>query len=116
MKKLLFAFAFMSFGSVAVMAQDSTSVSPQTPPASTEVQGAQDQSGDQGQAVTASELPAAIQTALQGQDYSGWTVANAMKKEKDGKTVYAVELKNGAETKKVKFDADGTMLKEKDKE
>jgi len=115
MKKLLFAFAFMSLGSVAVMAQDSTSVSPQTPPA-TEIQGAQDQSGDQGQAVTATELPAAIQTALQGQDYSGWSVANATKKEKDGKTMYAVELKNGSETKKVKFDADGTMIKEKDKE
>ncbi|HKZ36928.1 MAG TPA: hypothetical protein VJ184_04705 [Chryseolinea sp.] len=109
MKKLLFASAFALLGSVAVMAQDSTSVSPQTAPAT-------EQSGDQGQAITASELPAPIQTALQGQDYSGWTVASATKKEKDGKTVYAVELKSGAETKKVKFDADGNMLKEKDKE
>ena len=110
MKKLLFASAFALLGSVAVMAQDTTSVSPQTAPTTTE------QSGDQGQTITASELPAPIQTALQGQDYSGWTVASATKKEKDGKTVYAVELKSGAETKKVKFDADGNMLKEKDKE
>ena len=107
MKKLLFAFAFMSLASVAVMAQDTTSVSPQAPPASTETQ-------DQGQAIAASELPAPIQTALQGQDYSGWTVAGATKNEKDGKTIYAVELKNGAETKKVKFDAEGAMIKEKE--
>ena len=80
---------------------------PQTAPAT-------EQSGDQGQAITASELPAPIQTALQGQDYSGWTVASATKKEKEGKTVYAVELKNGAETKSVKFDAEGNMLKEKE--
>jgi hypothetical protein len=109
MKKLLFASAFALLGSVAVMAQDSAAVSPQTAPAT-------EQSGDQGQAITASELPAPIQTALQGQDYSGWTVASATKKEKEGKTIYAVELKNGAETKKVKFDAEGNMLKEKDKE
>ena len=107
MKKLLFASAFALLGSVAVMAQDTTSVSPQAPPASTEAQ-------DQGQAITASELPAPIQTALQGQDYSGWTVASATKKEKEGKTIYAVELKNGAETKKVKFDAEGAMIKEKE--
>jgi len=108
MKKLLFAFAFMSLGSVAVMAQDSTSVAPQTP---TEVQG-EDQ--DKGTQVAPSELPAPIQTALQGQDYSGWTVASATKSEKDGKTVYAVELKNGAETKTVKFDAEGAIMKEKE--
>jgi hypothetical protein len=111
MKKLLFAFAFMSLGSVAVMAQDSTSVAPQTPPP-TEVQG-DDQDKDKGQAIAASELPAPVQTALQGQDYTGWTVANASKKEKDGKTTYIVELKNGSEMKTVKFDADGTAIKEK---
>ncbi len=110
MKKLMFAIAFVGLGSVAVMAQDSTSVSPQAPPASTEAAPAD----DQGQAITASELPAPVQTALQGQDYSGWTIASATKKEKDGKTIYAVELKNGAETKSVKFDAEGNMLKEKE--
>ena len=110
MKKLLLAFAFMTAGSVAVLAQDTASVATPTAP-STEM--SQDQDG---QAIAASELPASIQSALQGQDYSGWSVGNAMKKEKDGKTFYSVELSNGSETKKVKFDADGNVVKEKDKE
>ncbi len=77
---------------------------------------AQDQKSTELQPIAASELPAAITASLQGQDYSGWTVENAYKKEKDGKMIYKVELKNGAETKTVKFDADGNMLKGKDKE
>jgi len=107
MKKLLFALAFMTAGSVAVLAQDTASVAPQTP---TEVQSPE----QDGQAIAASELPAPIQSALQGQDYSGWSVSSATQKEKDGKTIYKVELTNGSETKKVKFDADGNMLEDKD--
>lgn len=111
MKKLLFAFAFMVAGSAAVLAQDTTSVTTPTPPST------EQQSPDQdGQAIAASELPAAIQSSLQGQDYTGWTVSNAVKKEKDGKTMYKVELTNGSEKKMVKFDADGNIMKEKDKE
>jgi uncharacterized membrane protein YkoI len=110
MKKLLFAIAFMTAGSVAVLAQDTASVATPAPATPTETT-TQDQDG---QAIAASELPASIQSALQGQDYSGWTVGNAMKKEKDGKTFYSVELSNGSETKKVKFDADGNVVKEKD--
>ena len=109
MKKLLFAIAFMTAGSVAVLAQDSTSISPQTPPSS-EVQ-SQDQDK---QAIATSELPANIQAALQGQDYSGWTASSASKMDKDGKTFYAVELTKGSEKKTVKFDADGNVLKEKE--
>lgn len=115
MKKLLFAFAFLTVGSVAVLAQDTTSVAPTSPsPAPTEQAPAPAPADDQDKQISASELPQPIQTALAGQDYSGWTVASATSKEKDGKTVYSVELKNGSETKKVKFDADGTVLKEKD--
>ena len=77
---------------------------------------AQDQKSTELQPIAASELPAAITASLQGQDYSGWVVDKAYKKEKDGKMIYKVELKNGAETKTVKFDADGNMLKGKDKE
>jgi uncharacterized membrane protein YkoI len=76
---------------------------------------AQEQKSTEMQPVAASELPAAVTAALQSQDYSGWTVDKAYKKEKDGKLIYKVELKNGAETKTVKMDADGNMLK-KDKE
>ena len=117
MKKLLFAIAFMTAGSAAVLAQDSTSIAPQTPP-STEVAppAADDQSQDQDkQTIATSELPANIQTALQGQDYSGWTVANAFKKEKDGKTFYIVELTKDSEKKSVKFDADGNIMKDEEK-
>ena len=111
MKKLLFAFAFMTIGTMAVLAQDPAPAATPTPAPSTEYQ---NQDKDL-QAIAVTDLPANIQASLQGQDYSGWTVANAHKKEKDGKAMYVVELKNGAETKKVKFDADGNVLKEKEK-
>jgi uncharacterized cupredoxin-like copper-binding protein len=102
MKKLLFALAFMTAGSVAVLAQDTASVA-QPPAVETE---------QEGQAIAASELPAPIQSALQGQDYSGWSVSGATQTEKDGKTIYNVELTNGSENKIVKFDAEGNMLEE----
>jgi hypothetical protein len=113
MKKLLFAIAFVTAGSVAALAQDSASVATPAPAQpSTEMQ-----SPDQDkQAIATSELPASIQASLQGTDYSGWTVSNAHKKEKDGKTMYSVELTKGSETKMVKFDADGNVVKEKDKD
>ena len=121
MKKLLFAIAFMTAGSVAVLAQEAQPQEPQTPP-STEIQAtpapaAEDQSQDQdkGQAIAPSELPANIQASLQGADYSGWTVANAFKKEKDGKTSYSVELTKDQEKKTINFDADGNVMKDEEK-
>ena len=119
MKKLLFAIAFMTAGSVAVLAQEAQPQEPQTPP-STEIQPApapEDQSQDQdkGQAIATSELPANIQASLQGQDYSGWTVANAFKHEKDGKAIYLVELTKDQEKKSIKFDADGNVMKDEEK-
>ena len=107
MKKILFSL-LMSRASIAVMAQDPAPAATPAP--------AQEQTSSEMQPIAATDLPAAITASLQGQDYSGWTVANAFKKEKDGKTVYKVELKNGAETKTVKFDADGNKLKGKDKD
>ncbi len=68
------------------------------------------------QAVALTELPPAVTASLQSQDYAGWTVGKAFKKEKDGKTIYKVELTNGSETKVVKLDADGNKLKDKDKD
>ena len=119
MKKLLFAIAFMTAGSVAVLAQEAQPQEPQTPP-STEIapsDAPEDQSQDQdkGQAIATSELPANIQASLQGQDYSGWTVANAFKKEKDGKTFYSVELTKDQEKKTINFDADGNVMKDEEK-
>ena len=104
----------MTAGSVAVLAQETAPAATPQPAPSTEMQ-SQDQDQDK-QAIATSELPASIQASLQGNDYSGWTVGTAHKKEKDGKTFYAVELTKGSEKKMVKFDADGNVVKEKDKE
>ena len=106
MKKLLFAL-IMCTATVAAFAQD-----PATPQPS-----AQEQStSSEMQPIATSDLPPAITASLESQDYSGWTVSNAFKKEKDGKTIYKVEMKNGEETKTVKFDADGNKLKSKAKD
>ena len=105
MKKLLFAL-IMCTASVAAFAQDPASTAtPQDDKTKTEMQ-----------PVATADLPAPVTAALQGNDYSGWTVSNAFKKEKDGKTIYKVELTKGSETKTVKLDADGNMMKGKDKE
>jgi hypothetical protein len=105
MKKLLFAL-IMCTATVAVFAQDpSSSATPQEQSTSGEMQ-----------PVATSDLPAAITASLESPDYSGWTVNNAYKKEKDGKTIYKVEMTKGSETKTVKFDADGNKLKSKDKD
>ena len=111
MKKLMFAICFLFGTAVVVNAQDSTA----TPPPqdqSTQYQQDQDKNGKE---IAATELPALIQDQLRTQDYAGWTVSKAWTKEKDGQTMYAVELKNGDQVKKVKFDAQGNVLKEKEK-
>ena len=135
MKKLLFAFCLMFGAAVAVNAQetqDTTSTQSdqynQQSEDATSEDATQDQDQDQDkmhqedkdkdmQEISSSELPAAVQASLQGQDYSGWTTGQAYKKEKDGQTFYAVELTRGNETKKVKFDAQGNKIeKDKDKD
>lgn len=116
MKKLIFACMF-TLGSVALLhAQDSTATQSDRYQTPTQDQTpAQEPKSDYSDkdAISATELPAPIQEKLRGQDYSGWMVSKAFKKDKDGKTVYAVEMKNGNDTKKVKFDAQGNVLKEK---
>jgi len=114
MKKLMFAICLMLGAVVAVNAQDTTSTTTPSSEYNTQSQN-QDQDQDK-EAIAASELPAAVRASLEGQDYSGWTVGQAYRKMKDGKTVYAVEMKQGSETKMVKFDEQGNKLKEKDKD
>jgi hypothetical protein len=75
----------------------------------------QDEDADRTE-ITVAELPATITTQLESTDYSGWTVDKVYKKEKDGQTFYAVKLKQGNEMKKVKFDAQGNVVEEKDKD
>jgi hypothetical protein len=112
MKKLMLAVVLM-FGAVAfVNAQDSTATD-KTNQTQTQTT-TQDQERTQ---IQISELPEAISTSLESQDYSGWTVASAYRstqKDSSDETksmeVYVVELKNGAESKTVRFDKDGNKL------
>jgi hypothetical protein len=115
MKKLLFALCLLFGAAVAVNAQDSTSTQDQSSDQYRTDEMNQDQDDKDKKEIAVSELPPAVSAQLQSQDYSGWTISKAFKKEKDGETIYAVELKNGDEMKKVKFDAQGNVLKEKEK-
>ena len=99
---------------VAVNAQDSTATDQG---AGSSVYSTEDKDKySEKEAIAVTELPSIIQDQLKSQDYSSWTVSNAYRKEKEGKTVCAVEMTSGSETKWVKFDAQGNILKEKEKD
>jgi hypothetical protein len=54
------------------------------------------------------ELPEAVKTTLNGDEYKGWLVQTAYRiKSKD---IYEVEVKKGAETKTIRFDKDGKVV------
>lgn len=90
-------------GAAVVSAQDQP-----TPTDQTQSTTAQDQEGQQ---ISPSELPDAVSAKLESDDFSGWTVANCYKKtDENNMEVYVVEMKQGTETKKVKFDRDGNKL------
>ena len=136
MKKLLVAFCVMVGGLVAVNAQDTTSTDKQQQQYPT--QGAQ---GDdqQRERINSSDLPDAIKRSLEGTEYRGWLINSAYKTESTGiqtpqdpqnptdsagvakpeteamgAEVFVVELKNGAQTKTVRFDKDGNKLDDQD--
>ncbi|OKL38696.1 hypothetical protein [Pontibacter flavimaris] len=50
------------------------------------------------------------------QQYAGRTIEEAKTVEKDGKTMYKTKLDGDGEVLKVNFNADGTVVKEKDKD
>jgi hypothetical protein len=109
MKKLMLAICLL-FGGVAVVnaQQDTTSTPTKTQTAT------QDKDRQQ---IQVSELPEAVRTSLQTQDYQGWAISAAYRStqtdasdETKSMEVYVVELKNGAETKTAKFDKDGKKL------
>jgi hypothetical protein len=134
MKKVMLAFCLL-FGGLAVYAQqqDTTSTDQQTQyPA---MQGEQDR-----ERINSRDLPDAIKRSLEGQEYRGWLVnavyktkGTSMDNQDQGDTTstaqsdttsmsgntgagaygqeaYVVELKNGAQTKTVRFDKDGKRL------
>ncbi len=101
MKKVMFAFAAM-LGSVAfVNAQDATNsaVAPETEQAPAQ---------EEKTKIKSEELPAPVKEALESQDYSGWLIDAAYMV--NATEQYEVHLKNGAETKIVKFDKDGKVV------
>ena len=101
MKKLLLAVCLMFVGATLVSAQ----VDQTTPGQS------QTQDQDDRQQISVSELPDQVTAKLEGSDYAGWTVGNAYKKMDDNnQEIYIVELRQGTETKKVKFDRDGNEV------
>ncbi len=101
MIKLLFAILFVCAAG-ATFAQDNTS-------------GKGDQKDKDKQQIAISDLPEGVRASLTSQDYIGWAVGNAFKKEKGKKTIYFVELTKGSETKQLKFDSKGNKSDEKDK-
>ena len=147
MKKLVFALC-MFFGAVAVVnAQDTTSTTTPTDPSTTQPSTSPSQAStgmqDEGRVkIKSQELPDAVKSSLESQEYRGWLVNAAYKMDgaansgtgtstsgsTSGSTtdttgvsgnagtgayaqeVYIVELKNGAQTKTVRFDKDGKKL------
>ena len=112
MKKVLLA-CVLSLGTFVVLqAQDTTATQSDrfATPAPTD----QQEPAKDGKEVASADLPAPIQDKLKSTDYSGWTVEKAKTKIKDGKTCYAVDLKNGSDKKKVVFDEQGNIVKEKE--
>ncbi len=112
MKKVMLAVCLMFGGAALVNAQEKATTPTETQPTQDTQTQPQDQDKD-GQEIAISELPEAVTASLESQDYSGWTVGSAYKKtdaHHDNMEVFVIELKKGAETKKVKFDKDGSKL------
>lgn len=106
MKKLMLAVCLMFGGATLVSAQDQASSRQ-----SQSTQMDQDQ-----QRISVSQLPEEVSSKLESQDYSGWTVDGAYtKQDSDHGQLYIVEMRQGNETKKVKFDAQGNEIDKKDK-
>ncbi len=99
MKKVIFAAALLFAGFSTAIAQDA--VTPQQKTVTSD----QDE-----KKMAPEELPAAVQTALRGDDYKGWKATHATKVVKEKKTVYKVEITNGTETKTVKLNDEGQKV------
>lgn len=102
MKKLMFAFVAM-LGSVAFVNAQDESNAVKAPAPETAVQ-----QQDEKVKIKSEELPEAVKKALETQDYRGWLIDAAFKY--TATETYEVSLKNGAETKVVKFSKDGKKV------
>ena len=104
MKKVMFAFAAM-LGSVAFVNAQDESNNLKTPEAATTQEATQQ---DEKVKIKSEELPAGVKKALETQDYRGWLIDAAFKY--TATETFEVQLKNGAETKVVKFTKDGKKV------
>lgn len=132
MKKLLFAFSFVCAGVMTAAAQDTTSVDQQNQ----QYQTMQQNDQQDRERINSRDLPDAVKRSLEGQEFRGWLINAAYKttgmqedagnmEQQQGDTtavqgqpqqgneeeeIYVVELKNGAQTKTVRFTKDGERL------
>jgi hypothetical protein len=140
MKKLTLAFCLLVGGIFAANAQDTTSVDKQQ---QYPTQGAQASQQDDREKINSRDLPDAVKRSLEGTEYRGWLINSAYKMKgvtsgdmnQDSVTnqtdsaavskpetdalnaeVFVVELKNGAQTKTVRFDKDGNALDDPNKD
>jgi hypothetical protein len=110
----------------------STTPTPTEQPAATETPSTAATQEDGRVKIKSQELPDAVKKSLESQEYRGWLVNSAYKLDGAsssssdpnasssgsvnatssayGKELYIVELKNGAQTKTVRFDKDGKKL------
>lgn len=128
----MFALCFVLGGTVALIAQDTTSYQYRT---ETESQYPQQDASNLQQdreRIQATELPEEVKRQLEGEDYRGWLISGAFRatgsedpsmpadttgldpsinaQGMEDEEIYIVELKNGAETKTVYFDSNGQIL------
>ena len=121
--KLILASALL-MGAVAVLAQDTTSVSGGASQdrtgagvgaqSQTEGQKAQGQSQDYRKDMTviqATDLPASLRTTLQGDQYKGWENNSTIYRSKNNDS-YIVEMRQGNGMKVHRFDQNGNAVKE----
>jgi len=96
----MFAFVAM-LGSVAFVNAQDESNNAKAPETTVQQQ-------DEKVKIKSEELPEAVKKALETQDYRGWLIDAAFKY--TATETYEVSLKNGAETKVVKFSKDGKKV------
>jgi len=140
MKKIMFALCFAVGGVVTVSAQDTQDTTSNQYRTETQSQFPQDgmsQEQDR-ERIQATELPDGVKRTLEGEEYRGWLISGAFKSsetgdqsmmesdttstgvtepginatETEGEEAFIVELKNGAETKTLKFNSDGEMIED----
>lgn len=118
MRNLMFVLTLLAASTVVASAQDTTAAPGQdqyrTDPTMQDQTTGQDMNTGK-EMISTEELPQSITDQLQGQDYNSWTVEEASRRMRGEETIYEVELTSGDQMKKMRFDAQGNILKEKTK-